>query len=98
MDTTARTACPPPPPVPQPALPQRQPSPIPVLLRVWGLTEADQDRAVREAGQGWGARNWEFVEIERLTGVPCPLPRYDPKALYADAGFGWAYVAYRANR
>lgn len=68
-----------------------------IHLRAWGATEDDVDRAVREAGQGWGARNWEFVEVERLIGVPCPLPRYDPKSIYADAGFDWAYVAYRAT-
>lgn len=67
-----------------------------IRLRAWGATAEDVDRAIREAGKGWGARNWDFVEIERLTGVPCPLPRYDPKSIYADAGFDWAYVAYRA--
>ena len=82
----------------QPPLPHRQPGPVPVLLRAWGTTEEDVDRAIREAGQGWGARNWDFIEIERLVGVPNPLPRYDPHAIYADTGYGWSYVAYRASR
>lgn len=67
---------------------------FPVRLLVWGITEADQDRAISEAGKGWGRELWQFTDIERLTGTANPLPKYDRHALAAGSAFGWAYIAY----
>lgn len=71
---------------------------IDVRLVVWGATEADQERAVDRAGQGWSRKAWEFVETERLTGYVCPLNLRDGSSIAADADYGWAYVVYPAQR
>ncbi len=67
-----------------------------VLLQAWGVTDADVDRAVDEAGLPPSRTDWEF-EVERLTSGCCPLDMRDPKALAEGAGYGWAYVAYPAR-
>ena len=64
-----------------------------VQLRAWGRTEADVDRAVREAGWQPSRSQWKF-EIERLV-APCnPLDMEDPWAIAEDVDYDWAYVAY----
>jgi len=70
----------------------------PVSLQVWGTTPAEQEHAIRKAGQGWGRNNWDFVETERLTGEVCPLNLQDGKRIAADSGYGWAYIVYPAGR
>lgn len=74
-----------------------RPGTIHVHLLAWGLTKADQDRAVYRAGQGHSRNAWEFVETERLTGEVCPLNLRDGRSIAADAGYGWAYVVYRTE-
>jgi hypothetical protein len=66
----------------------------PVRLRVWGTTPAEQEQAIRRAGQGWGRNGWEFIETERLDGAICPLDLHDRKSIAAESGYGWAYLAY----
>ena len=67
---------------------------VPVRLRAWGATEDDVERAIAAARKPWSHRTWTITRVERLTGVPNPLPKYDPKMIAADAGYGWSYVAY----
>lgn len=74
------------------------PGTLPVRLVAWGASESDVERAINEAGSGWSRKSWEITSIERLTGVPCPLPQYDPKSLASGAGYDWAYAAFRADR
>lgn len=71
-----------------------------VRLRVWGATESDVERAITEAHTGWGRRTWDVVETERLTGLPCPIDvrNPDPKAIVADAGYHWAFIALRVEQ
>ncbi len=73
----------------------RQSAPtVPVRLRAWGADESGVDQAVAQARKVWSHRTWDITRVERLTGVPNPLPKYDPKMIAADAGYGWSYVAY----
>jgi hypothetical protein len=69
----------------------------PVRLRVWGATPAEQEQAIRKAGQGWGRNSWDFVATERLDGAVCPLDLHDGKSIAAESGYGWAYVVYRSD-
>lgn len=70
-----------------------------VRLRAWGESEADLERAVREAEQAPAHRGWEFVAIERLRGATCPLDVRETGGgvIATDAGYGWAYVAVLAR-
>lgn len=69
---------------------------VPVRLLAWGESEADIQKAVDHAGHEPSRSRWQFTEIERVTGTPCPInvrsPR--PAVLAADAGYGWAYEVY----
>jgi len=71
-----------------------------MILHVWGVTEADQERAISKAGQGESRNAWEFVKTERLKDIPCPINARDPEpnAIATDSGDNWAYVVYRADR
>ncbi|HEV2347385.1 MAG TPA: hypothetical protein VGS97_25040 [Actinocrinis sp.] len=75
-----------------------RPGATPVRLLVWGVTEADQNRAVSKAGQAPSRGLWDFVQTDRVSGPTCPLDLKDGKSLAADQGYHWAYVAYRADR
>lgn len=68
---------------------------MPVRVRAWGLTDEEAEAAVKRSVQGWGRSGWEIAVVERLTGAPCPLDVNDPRALAAQADFGWAYAVYR---
>jgi len=70
---------------------------VPVRLVAWGVTDADVEHAIDRAEVGPGRYAWEFVETERLGDLPCPLAPDDPRALAQEAGYHWAYVAYRAE-
>ncbi len=74
------------------------PAEVPIRLVVWGATEDDVKRAISEASWGWGRLTWEFVEIERHIGVPCPIDVEDPWSIAADRHYDWAYAAFRADR
>jgi hypothetical protein len=80
----------------QSAPPSHVPSPaaVSVVLYVWGIDAAKQDRAASKAKDGWGRRDWQFVEVERLTGDSCPLDVEDGASIAGEAGPGWAYVVY----
>lgn len=71
------------------------PEVIPVRAKLWGETEADQERALDCARRSPWRNGWDFVEVERRDGSTCPLDLKDPKALAAEQGYGWAYVVYR---
>jgi hypothetical protein len=73
-----------------------KPGRVPVRVLAWGVTEADIDSALARAGQGWARNTWQFAQVERLTGTPCPIDVKDPKSIAADAGFDWAYAVYSA--
>ena len=76
------------------------PATVRIRLEAWGETPQDVERAVTEAGIGWGRRTWDFVKIKRHIGCPCPLDTDDPWAIAADRHDSWAYSAYpyRAER
>lgn len=74
-----------------PLLPQRH---VRVSLLAWGASEEDVDRAIAAARQPWSHRTWEITHVERLTGVPCPLPDFDPRMITKESGYDWAYIAY----
>lgn len=69
---------------------------IDVRLTVWGVTAADQARAIDRARHA-PRRAWEFVETERISGGTCPLDLTAPDALAAEQGYDWAYVARHAG-
>lgn len=69
---------------------------LPVLVRAWGLTDADVDQALRRAERGWGRGDWEFVDVERLTSPACPLDVKDGRALVTEASTRWAYTVHRS--
>jgi hypothetical protein len=66
---------------------------VPVRLLAWGVTDADVEHAIHRAEIGPGRAEWAFA-VERLREIPCRLDLSDPKALAAEAGYHWAYVAY----
>lgn len=66
-------------------------------LLAWGVTEADQERAIHRAGQSPSRNRWDF-EIERASGTTCPLNLDDPKALASERGYHWAYIVLKADR
>lgn len=66
-------------------------------LRVWGETDADVRHAEFKAADRPSRRGWEFTDVERLGGVPCPIDVRDPGAVAADRGYGWAYAVYPAG-
>lgn len=70
---------------------------LPVRVRAWGATDAEVDEALRRAGRGWGRGGWEFADVKRLTGAPCPLDVHDRTALAAEQGYDWAYVVHRGG-
>jgi hypothetical protein len=70
---------------------------VAVSLAVWGVTAADQTRAIDRAIGAPSRRAWEFVETERVSGGNCPLDLNAPDALAAEAGHHWAYVARRVE-
>ena len=70
---------------------------IPVVLRTWGCTEEDLERAEANARQYYFAQSWEIVEVIPSTGIPCPIPRRDVIALNQNAVYDAAWAAYRAN-
>jgi hypothetical protein len=74
-----------------------RPGTVLVRLVVWGVTEADQERAICHAGQGESRNAWEFVKTERLTGKVCPLNLNDGRSVATGAGHSWAYAVYRAG-
>ncbi|MGH3631193.1 MAG: hypothetical protein ACRDRL_27590 [Sciscionella sp.] len=59
-----------------------------------GETDTDIDQAIADAKVGWGRKTWDFVEIERHVGIPCPIDADDPTAIATDRQFGRAYAAY----
>jgi hypothetical protein len=67
-----------------------------VLLRAWGVTDADVEYAVQMASWPSSRRGWDFA-VERLTSASCPLNVEDPKSIAGEADYGWAYVAYPAD-
>lgn len=71
------------------------PDRVAVHLLAWGEDGEQVERAVHAAGQSAARNTWEFVEVERLTGPPCPLDVRETGGgvIAADQGYGWAYVA-----
>lgn len=67
---------------------------MPVRVLAWGAAPADVEGALRRAGQGFGRSGWQFAEVERLQGTPCPIDTRDPMTIAAEAGFDWAYAVY----
>jgi hypothetical protein len=69
---------------------------IAVHVLAWGVTQADIEHALYKAGQGPSRNAWEFAEVERLTGIPCPIDVRDPAptTIATDAGYHWAYAVY----
>jgi hypothetical protein len=72
---------------------------VAVHVQAWGVTNADIEHALYRAEVQPSRHGWEFAEIERLTGVPCPLDVRNPgpRALAADAGYHWAYLVRRVE-
>lgn len=70
---------------------------VPVRLEVWGETDRAADDAVDDAGFGWSRETWDFVEITRHVGVPCPIDFDDPSAIASERHYGRGYVAYRGK-
>ncbi len=66
-------------------------------LVAWGATDADVDTAIRQAGLGSWRADWEFVEVERSVGGPCPVDPLDGGLVASGAGDGWAYAVYPAR-
>lgn len=71
-----------------------RPGTIHVHLVVWGLTQAEQDKAIDRASQSHWRKAWEFVETERLSGKVCPINLHDGRSIAADTDYGWAYIVY----
>ena len=67
-----------------------------VQLLAWGVTEADQEHAVRRAGQGQPRNAWDFVETGRVTGTTCPLDLND-KTIATGCDYHWAHAVYCAK-
>jgi hypothetical protein len=65
-----------------------------VSLLAWGFTQADIEHAIDKALWGKGRQNWDFVDVQRLSELPCPLDVQDGKAIAADKERYWAYVVY----
>ena len=65
----------------------------------WGVTQADIEHALDKASQGPSRNAWDFAEVERLTGIPCPIDvrNPDPTTIATDAGYHWAYAVYSLN-
>jgi hypothetical protein len=62
--------------------------------RVWGVTDAEAERALNKASWGQSRKGWEFSEVERLTGEHCPIDVADPATIAAERGEFWAYAVY----
>jgi hypothetical protein len=73
-------------------------APTRVILRVWGFSAADVERARTNAQQWYFAHSWDVVEIIPSTGTPCPIPPRDPTALNQNALYDAAWAAYPAER
>jgi hypothetical protein len=73
-------------------------TPTQVVLRVWGFSAADVERAKTNAQQWYFAHSWDVVEIIPSTGTPCPIPLRDPIALNQNALYDAALAAYPAER
>ena len=73
------------------------PTRVRVRLFAWGITGADIERAVNDAGWRQSRQDWDFVEIQRLDGPSCPLNLCDPATIAADEGNHWAYAVYPAG-
>ena len=67
-----------------------------VRVLAWGATQADIEHALYKASQGPSRNAWDFAEVERLIGIPCPIDVRDPdpKTIATDAGYHWAYAVY----
>ena len=76
----------------RPALPH-----TPVILHIWGTTALAEATAERVAGNGWSRALWEFVHVERVSGLSCPLDLLDPRSIAAESDDTWAYVVYPAR-
>jgi hypothetical protein len=74
-------------------------STVHVRLLVWGVTEADQERAISRAAFGEARASWQFVTVERQSGTRCPIDTRnpDPKAIAVESDDRWAYAVYPAN-
>ena len=70
----------------------------PVVLRLWGCTDADVRRAEENARRSQHSHNWAIAEVIPSTGTPCPSPRRDPIALSQNALYDAAWAAYPAGR
>ncbi len=71
--------------------------PTRVVLRLWGCTDADVERAEADARHWRFSSRWEVVEVIPSSGTPCPIPSHDPIALKQNAEYDAAWAAYRAE-
>ena len=69
-----------------------------VILRLWGCTDADVERAEANALQWHFNGRWEIVEVLPSTGTPCPIPIRDPIALHQNAMYDAAWAVYPVAR
>lgn len=69
----------------------------PVQLHVWAATDADAERAIRNATIGAGRVDWT-LDVRRSDAPRATLNLEDPSAIAAEAGARWAYVAYPSGR
>ncbi|MBS2962941.1 hypothetical protein KGA66_07795 [Actinocrinis puniceicyclus] len=73
-------------------------APARVILRVWGCTAEDLQRAEANARQYYFSHSWTIVEVVASTGIPCPIPIRDPIALTQNAIYDAAWAAYPTGR
>lgn len=69
----------------------------PVLLRVWGRTDFDRDRARADASVEAATRDWEIVETQQSSGGRNPIPRRDRTALGEFGHYNRAWAIYPAQ-
>jgi hypothetical protein len=82
---------------PTTARPDALGKPTRVILRLWGCTDADVERAEHDARHWQFSGTWEIVEVIPSSGAPCPIPSRDPIALTQNAVYDAAWAAYRAE-
>jgi hypothetical protein len=68
-----------------------------VILRVWGLTQAEAADAEAKARSAPGSSLWDIIDVVSSHGGLCPIPARDPLVLGQGADYGQAWAAHPAR-
>lgn len=69
---------------------------VAVRIRLWGLERPYLGYARLLATHEAAAAGWQVVEVEEMTGAPCPIRRRDPDSIAWGARYRAAWAAYPA--